>query len=517
MRTLPQAGLGTGTGASTISFQTGTTLTTGLTLQTMSTKMTILGNGNVGIGTTTPDKLLHVYSATNEAVLRISSGVNENNSLELGEGNNLWQWSKRSSAESDRLDLYRYNGSWSAYITVLTNGNVGIRTTSPTELLSLGTAGTTKGVLSLAGVTSGKIIVQPANAAGTWTMTLPTAVGGAGEQLTDVAGNGITSWAAASSSRQSKDIIGTITDPSEALTQILSTPIYRFNYKPGMGTGDSTTEYVGVMANEALWAMHFNGTIVNPVNTLGYMVLGIQATNKKISDLTLIVTDNFVKQTSVNETLLASIQELDLKISDLSTTQIGTPATTLGQYASMFFSDVVYSVENGIAYMKALVVDTLKIGSPDKRTGITLYDEISGEPYCISVANGETKTTAGECVVIERSVADVDEPVDDNPQDTTPPVITLNGSSEVNLDINDTYTEEGATAVDNVDGDVAIIISGSVDTLTDGIYTITYTATDTADNTATATRTVNVGDVVVTPEPTPEPEPEPDTFLSWSG
>ncbi|MEK7287417.1 MAG: hypothetical protein AAB091_02490, partial [Elusimicrobiota bacterium] len=55
-----QSGLGTGTGASTISFQTGTTLTTGTTLQTMSTKMTILGNGNVGIGKSDPGSLLTV-------------------------------------------------------------------------------------------------------------------------------------------------------------------------------------------------------------------------------------------------------------------------------------------------------------------------------------------------------------------------------------------------------------------------------------------------------------------------
>jgi len=55
-----QAGLGTGTGASTISFQTGTTLTTGKTLQTMSTKVTILGSGAVGIGTTTPANKLDV-------------------------------------------------------------------------------------------------------------------------------------------------------------------------------------------------------------------------------------------------------------------------------------------------------------------------------------------------------------------------------------------------------------------------------------------------------------------------
>jgi len=55
-----QAGLGTGTGASDISFQTGTTLTTGTTLQTMSTKMTILGNGNVGIGVTPTTAKLEV-------------------------------------------------------------------------------------------------------------------------------------------------------------------------------------------------------------------------------------------------------------------------------------------------------------------------------------------------------------------------------------------------------------------------------------------------------------------------
>jgi hypothetical protein len=119
-------------------------------------------------------------------------------------------------------------------------------------------------------------------------MTLPAAVGsGAGQQLTDVAGDGITAWAAAGSSRELKNIVGAITDPTEALTQLLSTPLYRFNYKPGMGTGDSATEYVGVMADEAPWAMHYGGAIVNPVNTLGYMVLGIQATNKKIDDLNL--------------------------------------------------------------------------------------------------------------------------------------------------------------------------------------------------------------------------------------
>ena len=56
-------------------------------------------------------------------------------------------------------------------------GNVGIGITSPNELLSLGTAGTTAGVLSLAGATSGKAIIDVSAEAGTPTLTLPTTTG----------------------------------------------------------------------------------------------------------------------------------------------------------------------------------------------------------------------------------------------------------------------------------------------------------------------------------------------------
>ena len=58
-----------------------------------------------------------------------------------------------------------------------TSGNVGIGTTAPLELLALGTAGTTAGVLSLAGATSGKAIINVSVAAGTPTLTLPTVTG----------------------------------------------------------------------------------------------------------------------------------------------------------------------------------------------------------------------------------------------------------------------------------------------------------------------------------------------------
>ena len=78
------------------------------------------------------------------------------------------------------------------------------------------------------------------------------------------------------------------------------------------------------------------------------------------------------------------------------------------------------------------------------------------------------------------------------PADTTAPVITLNGSAQMSLDVGDTFTDPGATAEDNIDGTVDITPSGSVDASTAGQYTISYSATDAAGNTANATRTVTV-------------------------
>ena len=59
------------------------------------------------------------------------------------------------------------------------------------------------------------------------------------------------------------------------------------------------------------------------------------------------------------------------------------------------------------------------------------------------------------------------------PTDTTAPVITITGSASVNHEQGTTYTDEGATATDAVDGSVTVSTSGSVDDAA-GTYTITY-------------------------------------------
>jgi len=79
--------------------------------------------------------------------------------------------------------------------------------------------------------------------------------------------------------------------------------------------------------------------------------------------------------------------------------------------------------------------------------------------------------------------------------DVTPPVLTLNGEANITLVQDAVYTELGATALDAVDGNVSVTISGTVNTAVVGTYTLTYTAQDNAGNEANTTRTIRVIDV----------------------
>lgn len=78
--------------------------------------------------------------------------------------------------------------------------------------------------------------------------------------------------------------------------------------------------------------------------------------------------------------------------------------------------------------------------------------------------------------------------------DSEPPVVTLNGASTITLTVGEPYEELGATAHDDVDGDLtsAIEIDNPVDTNVIGRYSVTYDVIDSAGNEGTATRTVEV-------------------------
>lgn len=80
--------------------------------------------------------------------------------------------------------------------------------------------------------------------------------------------------------------------------------------------------------------------------------------------------------------------------------------------------------------------------------------------------------------------------------DTIPPVITLNGSNPMTIEINTPYIEPGASAMDNSKAIINVAYSDNVNVSKLGIYNLTYTAIDPSGNISTATRTVNVVDTI---------------------
>ncbi|WP_452603186.1 immunoglobulin-like domain-containing protein [Pontimicrobium sp. MEBiC06410] len=107
--------------------------------------------------------------------------------------------------------------------------------------------------------------------------------------------------------------------------------------------------------------------------------------------------------------------------------------------------------------------------------------------------------------------------------DLTAPVITLNGDAMMNVIVGTSFTDPGATATDNTDGDISasIVVGGDmVDTNTVGTYVITYDVSDAAGNAADqVTRTVEVNTAPTAPTtsaPVP-PARDPGDVISIYG
>ena len=85
--------------------------------------------------------------------------------------------------------------------------------------------------------------------------------------------------------------------------------------------------------------------------------------------------------------------------------------------------------------------------------------------------------------------------------DTTPPVITMDGYNPYTVCVGTPYTDAGATATDDTDGDLTDQINTTiqVDVSQPGEGTVTYEVSDAAGNTTTEVREV-IGPIQVNRE-----------------
>ena len=327
------------------------------------------------------------------------------------------------------------------------------------------------------------------------------------------------------STRDAKHDISYVDDATKAsmLQKIKSMGVatYRYNTE-----SDSAPMRLGLIAEEApVEVLAAGGKGVDVYKLSTFILAGVQELNKRFESLEVKVNDHTTSLASINAELAsttAALVALENRLAlAAATTTDGTAggatstATTTVVWTSdftsallAFFETAGLKLQDGIAYIKNAVVETLtanvayiknaviesasvgalEVGTTDKRAGITLYDEITGQPYCLKVSGGSTISTYGACSVLQGS------PLDSNNTSGG----TSSGSGTTGGTTNGGVVNGGDTGTTTPDG------SGTGgDTVTGG-----GTVGDTSGNNGTTGGT-NTGAPVPDPAPTPEPDPVP--------
>jgi hypothetical protein len=81
--------------------------------------------------------------------------------------------------------------------------------------------------------------------------------------------------------------------------------------------------------------------------------------------------------------------------------------------------------------------------------------------------------------------------------DKVPPVVEIEGPSIIELSLGEKYIDEGASAIDDVDGDVEITLEENIEFFNAGEHEIKYIAVDSAGNSAESVRKVVISPIVI--------------------
>ena len=139
-----------------------------------------------------------------------------------------------------------------------------------------------------------------------------------------------------------------------------------------------------------------------------------------------------------------------------------------------------------------ITVSEMEIIGGDGSYLFAVFTDLSEGQYVIRITGRTDETPSRQMPVAEAVLPLVPS---GGEVDTTPPVITILGNNPDSVFVGSgAYPHLGATAFDNMDGDVSVDITyiSTVNTDVVGTYMITYSVADSAGNVASAVRTVNV-------------------------
>ena len=437
--------------------------------------------GNVGIGTTSPQKLLHIKDTTaavGQAQLLLESpaggwgaGMSLQSYLTGGALKEMARitadgsaaWNTTASTQDSYLSFYTsLDGTLSSQMTISASGNVGIGTAtagtvaSRLDVVFTGGAGTEFGV-EWRPANDGTTYQYFDNAAG-------TGVGTINQNGTTGVNYNTTS------DRRIKE---NIKDTHYGLADLMKLNIRDFDF-----IEDPTHATItGFIAQELYpiypLAVSTNGD--NGIEPLGASSTPWQVDYGRITPLIVKAVQDIANLAdSFKANLIAWLADAANGITD-------------------FFADTIHARERLCVGSTCLTESQLK-------------DLLARENVAASAGEGAS-----------------DSPADEGATDTEAPVITINGNNPAELNVGDVYNDLGATVTDNADKNLGIhtfvgttpIEFATIETKEPATYHIYYVATDNAGNTATSTRTVMIKAPTDAPTEAPADESStPDTATS---
>ncbi|QXP53517.1 immunoglobulin-like domain-containing protein [Cellulophaga sp. HaHa_2_1] len=270
--------------------------------------------------------------------------------------------------------------------------------------------------------------------------------------------------------------------PEEVLEELS----YGFTYSINNGEG------YFVDPNGVLLAENSKITLNSLATSLSYI-----GTSVGDHEVKIIASDNYGEEKE--ETLLYTIDEVSVIWTATSTaTQV-----ELGKTVVIVVNFEIDDTESGISFVRNYKLEASQgeLKDNDTENSIVLNEDVQIAPGTYTV--DFTPSTLGivpiNFVLIdsnnqERNVILSFEVVEDI-IDTMAPELTILGDNPIDVFLGVTYQDEGATALDDIDGDISSEIAvdvSQVDTTVEDAYEVTYTVSDDDGNIATASRMVNV-------------------------
>ena len=227
----------------------------------------------------------------------------------------------------------------------------------------------------------------------------------------------------------------------------------------------------------------------------------------KLATFTLTGVQALADKVQSDEVRLAALETRVAALENGSiTTASGSPVSMASVASALASAGITFT--NGVTTIANLVAAQFTVGSAEKPAGITLYDQQTGAPYCVSVVGGKMTSSPGACAGTATTTGST--------ASTTPSgasSLTMLGDNPVHVTVGAVFTDPGEVATDlNGQTDpIEVFVNGidvgsttpALDTSSPTTYLITYRMIDSTGKSITAIRSVIVGnpDGTVTTQP----------------